>query len=380
MKLLSKNLLLTMVFGGYLFWSLPSTTQGFIARAGIFNMLVQKVHEPQWRIGYNFIFGCAAAFEVKGEDKLKAAITKTLQVWMQPLRERYPNKVFTDDFIFVRMPDMKERFDNREAREQVDLRITFDCKPAVVGGTGVLVSSIVSPDVYMREGTDLDNNRFLSVFAHELGHAFGLADTYVRGNRVSTGGLTKTEGKQPSSLMADAHGVFRLRQFAYLREDDKNGIIYLYKYYHEDHPAGDCFFPDYVSVEARLKTHQACEPRYPLIFEAKHGNFKTVEQILKDDPTLDINARDASGFTALHHAVQQGSVEKVKALLAKTGIKVNLLNTHKRTPAQLARILKQTQIAKMIEAHPSSKHPPIAWDVAPKGKLTTTWGHLKKKY
>ena len=104
------------------------------------------------------------------------------------------------------------------------------------------------------------------------------------------------------------------------------------------------------------------------------------KQILRDDPTLDINAQDASGFTALHHAVQQGSIKMVKALLGQAGIRANLLNTHKRTPAQLARVLKQTEIAKMIEAHRTANWHSVAWDVAPKDKLTTTWGHLKKKY
>ena len=82
--------------------------------AGIFNILVKKVHEPQWRIGYNFVFGCAGAFKPK-EKELKAAITKSLRVWLQPLRELYPDKVFTDDFLFVPAAGYEGVFDNREA-------------------------------------------------------------------------------------------------------------------------------------------------------------------------------------------------------------------------------------------------------------------------
>ena len=124
MKLLRKNLLLTVVFSGYFFFSIPSTTQGFIVKAGIYNILVKKVHEPQWRIGYNFLFGCAGAFKPK-EKELKAAMTKSLRVWLQPLRELYPDKVFTDDFLFVRLPDVKECFEEREAVQRVDVSITF---------------------------------------------------------------------------------------------------------------------------------------------------------------------------------------------------------------------------------------------------------------
>ena len=163
---------------------------------------------------------------------------------------------------------------------------------------------------------------------HELGHAFGLEDIYVEGLRQSTGGLAFTRGKQPASVMASVnHHLFIHSPFG-LGEDDKNGIIYLYKYLHEDHPADDCFFPDYVRVEWDGR----CCPQYPLIFEAKYGSFETVRRILRDDRTLDVNARDASGFTALHHAVQRGNAEMVKLLLAQAGHQSQIFSTRTGVP------------------------------------------------
>ena len=372
MKLLRKNLLLTVVFSGYFFFSMPSTTQGFIVRAGIFNILVKKVHEPQWRIGYNFVFGCAGAFKPK-EKELKAAMTKSLRVWLQPLRELYPDKVFTDDFLFVRLPDMKACWDNREAKRQVDIRITFTCQ---VAASSALVGGVVAPDICMREGTAI-NGVFLYSLAHELGHAFGMKDTYARGILVSTGGLARTEGQQPSSIMAGLPGLPRRRPFPYLKEDDKNGIIWLYKYYHENHPAGDCFFPDYVATKAHLKPLNACEPRYPLIYEVKHGAVQNVLTILRDDPHLDLNGRDTGGNTALHYAVRRGQVEIVEALLKQAGIKVNITNKKGRSPAQLARRIKRRDLAQLIEAHPTAKLPP--WSVEAREKLATIWGQLKQR-
>ena len=351
----------------------PSTQDKFIVAAGIFNILVKKVHAPQWRIGYNFLFGCEAAFKPK-EDELKAEVSKSLRVWLQPLRELYPDKVFTDDFLFIRQPDMKACFDNREARQQVDTRITFGCK---MGITGVLLSGVVAPDVCMRTGNVI-NARFLAALNHELGHAFGMDDTYVLGTQPSTGGISTTIGKQPSSIMSALMGVVRPRQHPYIKEDDKNGIIWLYKYYHEDHPVDDCFFPDYVPAPANLKTKRACEPRYPLIFEVKHGSLDNVTTILHDDPNLELNAYDSAGNTALHYAVQRGQIKVVEALLAQAGIKVNVLNKERRTPAQLARRLKNPHLAKLIEAHPSAGHHPIAWSVEAKGKKPVTWGELKR--
>ena len=373
MKLLRKSLLLTVVFGGYLFLSMPSTTNGFIVYVHPnTNRLIDKIDEPQWRIGYNFIHGCAEQFRHK-EDKLKEAMTKSLRVWIEPLRKLSPDKVFTDDFIFVRMPDVDECFANRDARRQVDVRITFDC---IVNNSLAVAASDLPPDVCMRNGTDI-NRVFIYILVHELGHAFGMADTYARDGHVSTGGIAITEGKQPASIMSGFSRTDPPRPMLYLLEDDRNGIIWLYKYLYEGHPVGDCFFPDYVSAG---NGEGNCEPRHPLIFEAKHGVFGIVNIILHDDPTLDINARDSSGFTALHHAVQRLNTKMVKVLLAQQGIKVNLLNTHKRTPAQLARALRQIHLEKLIKAHPTANWHPVAWDVAPKGKLTTTWGHLKKQY
>ena len=382
MKSLRKSLLLVVVFGGYLFLSLPSTTHGF--NAFLFkttSTLLEIIDKPQWRIGYNFTFNCPAAFRKK-EPELKEMLIKSVQVWLEPLRERYPHRQFTDDFLFVRMPDIATCVDadfDDHLLGKVDIHIVFDC----AGGRSFarLGSKEGAPaGVCMRTDLRIENlmSHIFHVLVHEVGHTYGLGDTYVEPGqedhpiRRSTGGLAQTVGKQPTSVMAGLVAIERPDQIG---EDDKNGIIYLYKWLYEDHPANDCFFPDYVSVKPGI-----CEPKYPLIFEAKHGDFHSVQQILKDDPTLELNARDASGMTALHYAVQHLDRKMVEALLAKPGIKVNILGKGNHTPAQLARIFHQKDLAKMIKAHPSSKLPLIAWNVAPKDKLTTTWGHLKKQY
>ena len=375
------HLLFALVVMCGLFFSRTPATHGFIVRTSTTtNRLIDVIDKPQWRIGYNFTVGCPAAFR-KTEAELKEMILKSAQVWLEPLRKRYPERQFTDDFLLVRMPDVEvcksEVFHN--LIDEVDLRVVFECRDDFARSFFVAAAkeNKAVPGVCMSEGKDGGARRHIfPILVHEVGHAFGMHDTYVTlsPNQRNTGGLARTAGRQPSSVMASMVCFERPDQIA---EDDKNGIIWLYKWLYEDQPEKDCFFPDYHFVRG---PSGGCEPKYPLIFEAKHGCFAIVEMILRDDPTLDLNARDSSGFTALHHAVQRLDTKMVELLLAKPGIKVNLLNTHKRTPAQLALTLHQRHLVKMINAHPSSKLPPIAWDVAPKGKLTTTWGHLKKKY
>jgi hypothetical protein len=159
-----------------------------------------------------------------------------------------------------------------------------------------------------------------------------------------------------------------------LGKDDKNGIVWLYKVVHEGLSIRDCFFSDYELENPPL----GCVPKRPLIFELKHGIEVRVLRMLKQDENLDRNARDADGLTALHHAVINEYTRVVEALLAEDAITVNIFNNARRTPAQLARELKQLPLAELIEAHPTAALPP--WSVVPKGKLTTTWGHLKKQY
>ena len=303
-------------------------------------------------------------------------IITTVQTWLQPLRERYPDRQFTDDFLFVRMPDVEACVDEEfhHLLGEVDVRIILECtdgRPSSAYFAPEWDKGV--PGVCMREkGAGM--RTLFYILVHEVGHNFGMFDTYVAPVQANTGGLSRTMGKQPSSIMA---GITVAGHPDHLGEDDKNGIIYLYEYLYEDHPKNDCFFADYHFVRA---PQVGCEPKYPLIFEVKHGNFITVEQILRDDPTLNINAQDHEGMTALHHAVARADLKMVQHLLARQGIKVNIMNKYRQTPAQLALKRHQRHLVKMIKAHPSNKWPLIAWDVSPRHRLTTTWGHLKKQY
>ena len=72
----------------------------------------------------------------------------------------------------------------------------------------------------------------------------------------------------------------------------------------------DCFFSDYVFEEEP----RGCVPKYPLIFEVKHGlpnavYFQVLQLDLRNksrgtlDPQIDVNTQDDAAMTALHYAV-----------------------------------------------------------------------------
>ena len=204
---------------------------------------------------------------------------------------------------------------------------------------------------------------------HEMGHIFGLADTYLRGEdwgnpELDKGGADSTKGTQPGAAMSGLTGFHR--DGGMLGRDDKNGIVWLYKRLYEGLALRDCFFPDYELEEDPL----GCRPKYPLIFALQHGAEVRARIILREDAGLDVNVRDADGMTALHHAVLNKYTRVATALLQRADLKY-YKNNDGQTPLQLATALGLDEIAALIAAHPK------AMAVDAKRTLTTTWGALK---
>ena len=118
----------------------------------------------------------------------------------------------------------------------------------------------------------------------------------------------------------------------------------------------DCFFSDYVFEE----DPRGCVPRYPLIFEVKHGLPKYVLQLLEEDPQIDVNTQDDAAMTALHYAVMYEKEEVVKTLLAHKDIKPFLKDEQGRTPLDIALAAGHTAI---IEMFPAIELPRLKEDV-----------------
>jgi hypothetical protein len=327
---------------GCLLLSITPAAQGFIAiahenwRAKV--SMVDKVHAPHWDITYSYGDDCPP--EERDNDKaLTAAVTEALQMWLQPLRD-YAKRPIVNDFRYRLDAD----------RHGADLQIIFHCKIGVsMAGAGH------HPRILLREGTQVKRS-FMVILVHEMGHTFGLADTYLREG---------TKGTQPSSIMA---GNSKHRDGGMLGRDDKNGIVWLYKATYEGLALRDCFFPDYELEEEPL----GCRPKYPLIFSLKHGIESIAIFVLEGDEGLDVNVRDADGMTALHHAVLNKYTRVVTALLQRADLRY-YKNNDGQTPLQLATQLGLDEIAALIAAHPK------ALSVTAKGKrpLTTTWAALK---
>ena len=181
----------------------------------------------------------------------------------------------------------------------------------------------IPPAFNMREGTDV-NPKFAFAILHEMGHTFGLLDTYIilrreaEELRVSRGGLDRTIGHQPASVMAGGNVPPPLP--TRISQDDANGIVWLYKFYHENLPLEDCIFPDY-----ELETSpDGCRPKSPLLFEIKHNTEAMAIKVIDEDKNTDVTARDETGLTALHYAAMKGYPKLVDKLRFHRDIDVNV--------------------------------------------------------
>ena len=349
------------MLAGYLCLS-TAPAYGFIAvehRHGEqFNLLIRKIDKQQWTIGYRYGAECLPEDRLNGKA-LEETIATALRAWLQPLREMQPARPITDDFRYQLQPDFNgDPFDAHAGLMAVDTRITFECWQ---GRSLARTGRKSPPDIYMRRGTEI-TLALVATLAHELGHAFGLDDIYVREGFVSTSGLERTVGKQPPSLMAGLTAT--------VTEDDKNSILWLYKRFHENLDLEDCFFPDYVFEESP----RGCVPKYPLIFEVKHRHAKLAIQMLDEDPKLNVNAQDAGGLTALHYAVMYEQIEVLVSLLEERHIKPFLRDKEGRSALAIAREAKDYRMIRLLLEHP------LTLPVSAKGKLTTTWSALNKQY
>ncbi len=239
-KLLKPNVPTMLAVIGCLLFSITPTAHDFVSSEHhVFKKwrtdLIKKVHKDHWDIGYRYGDDCKVDNRPEAKD-LEEAITKALQIWLQPLRDMKTKQPIVNDFRYQIQADL--RIDNRK---HLDLGVTFYCVPKGRSRAGVLDNPNIPPHVEIDEGTDVNDQIFIFALIHELGHAMGLGDTYTLrvANRTTKGGLEVTRGTQPAAVMA-FHLYPRTKQ--YLSEDDKNGIIWLYKVEYEGLDPADCFF------------------------------------------------------------------------------------------------------------------------------------------
>ena len=345
------HLYLTLALAVYLCLVTLPATEGFLTYDHFnptvrrkMNNLIRRVHKAEWVIGYRYADNCPPSARHNGKA-IEEAITTALRAWLKPVRDLNAGQPVVDDFRYV--PNLVFPVPDAELK-LYDLAIEFYCDIAKSSAL-VIADDAVPPLLKMHRGTVVDD--FAGVLLHEIGHAFGLLDTYPRPEltleelRVSRGGFGGTIGHQPASVMSGHN--FPQPFAASISQDDANGIVWLYKFYHEDLALEDCIFPDY-ELE---NSPDGCRPKYPLIFEIKHGREDLALEVIHDDKDTDINAKDGDGMTALQYAVIKGYPQLIDKLLAHQDIEVNSQDGGGLTALHYAVLQRSESAVKGLLAH-----------------------------
>ena len=288
--------------GGTLLYNANEQAEGFITIAhdnherfvNGENILIKRVHEEHWDIFYQFDADCPDSRKTEENYRLlREHLEKAIRTWLAPLRE-ITDKPIVDKLVFHQGKEGQ--------RDEYEISVIFECEK------GRSSAGRVSRSIDMRESTV---NRSLTpslpysafVLLHEIGHTFDLADTYV-GNKgfspPSTGGLPKTIGSQPHSVMSSI-GCEVNDEFV-LCFDDKRAIQWLYRYHWEGLDPTECP-PEFVYEELTHegRTVGGCVYKQPLLTEIRQGHGEGVRRLLKNNKEIKINDKDEHGYTVLHY-------------------------------------------------------------------------------
>ena len=340
------------VLGGTLLFNANKQAEGFMTyhqKHGLHDIgilfLIEHVHEDQWDIAYRIDPDCpASSLTTESVSDAEWAIESAIRLWLEPLEElaKQRNKRLVDKFTFHRDGDLAE---NR-------LRVTFLCQP---GNSSARLSSGFPPEVLIRgllDGWSPEDYWIQVDLVHEIGHAFGLADTYASAFNADPDksvGLKKTIGNQPPSMMSASRTSNPPRVL--LGEDDKRGIRWLYRYVYDGNvDLQDCLNDDYVFEQLNDYVFEqlnddvgGCVPRYPLAFAVKYGLPMYFIRTLDEDPKLK-DIPDEDGYTALHYLSIRRLQDPMERYLERTDFDINVKNRHGDTPLHLA-VVYDTQYA-----------------------------------
>ena len=282
--------------------------------------LIQQVHTRELVIGYAFADnnGCSTRYT---DSQVKTDISDALNAWLDTLRG-WSGLVASKGPIVSKFTYVKGQFvigtpldtdiaigkekhirlANAEAYPSLQLWVTFQCyqgRSTYFWFKDASYAAITMLD----EGLNIDYDT--GTLLHEIGHAFGLYDTYVEEAHGTTSdcGEDLIVGCQPLAVMNLHNMLFSIHGEKRLGVDDIAGIRYVYRDIHANEQTCPA---DYTNE----LTTSGCKPKHPLVFAIMNGDLLNAAAIIKnmnagqtnEELSALINKQDGKGQTLLHYA------------------------------------------------------------------------------
>ena len=295
-----------------------SLVQAIGEEAGSLSLL-QKSHNDSITIRYGFAPECQSKYPNK---QVEDDITKIMRLWLKPLRdwdERPATDTIVDSFTYLQgtASEKHDPYDTGNLYRTLsgggngsELDITFYCE----NDRSFIFFAATPPQIHLYENAS--GNYSLSTLMHEVGHAFGLDDTYVEYELTESGKRVEAESKwwrynrsdcgseemigcQPLSIMNVDSWLVEDTNNPHLGDDDTAGIRWLYRYL----VTGDVTCP--LGFLNEINTG-GCIPEDPLAFAMQQGDIDGTIELLAEQG-LPINTPDKKGNTILHYAAQRAA-------------------------------------------------------------------------
>ena len=249
------------------------------------SLIIGRVHKEEWRICY---VGLSDARKFK---KLSSYGEEALRLWLSALSAE---ENIVDQFKHIDVVN-----DNSHSYSDCDLTISKACKSLYAAHYNA-----------SRREVCVSNRDDFRTIVHEIGHAFGLGDTYIprKGSWFDYNRYNKSEdnnsytvGKQPSSIMCCVDSVLRKYLFSHdykvidrdpLPTDDADGIRYLYDKTHRGETSA-C--PDFYIYEENTR---GCLPTTIALIRGNYFGIPIYNRVKQ----YNLQEVDKEGNTTLHHA------------------------------------------------------------------------------
>ena len=292
------------------------------------NILIKRVHEEYWDIFYQVDESCPASRKTAETDQLlREYLEEGIRVWLAPLKE-ITNRPIVDKFVFHKGSAQPDEY---------EISAAFGCRKEASRAHRSSRSMVIMED---RRGAQFKGLPYgMFVLLHELGHVFDLSDTYV-GNLMfsppSTGGLPKTIGNQPQSVMSIDGGC----RNSSLCLDDKRAVQWLYRYHYEGLDPKNCP-PEFIYEELVHDGRKVggCVYKNPLLTEIRQGHSEGARRFLEKNRDIEINKKDEHGYTILNYIATlppKPTVGLLKEILTYPGINVNVTDKYGNSPLHWA--------------------------------------------